>query len=534
MPMTKPPRRLLALVPGWVFLTSVCLGQVAPAPPPEVVTLTLDEAVQIARVNNNVLQNLRLDKKSGDALILEGWAELLPQVSLASSVTRSVRSANPFSGSSAGSLFQSLGFIDWLAFNEQARTDNDAGTDPISVSEFFARQQAGLDAAGVAPAGGGNPFNIPTQYLNSLTVTQKLFDGRAILGAAGASKWLRPMNQKAVDRQEQLLVDQVKTAFYGALLAAEQAQVVAQSVSRSRSTLFEVARQVTEGVAPKFQRLSAEVELANLETDLTQNENVAALAVDNLKLLLGIPAAKNVRLRGALDAERVSSVLLVARDTAIREALTRRPDLERAAIAIELENVQLKVARSEYLPTIDAFLNLGYIGSVPDSRVLVRSDPSDPFSFTTQNVGYFSSNFWDPTVNLGLRLNWTLFNGFASHRRIQQRRIAVDKARVDHDFLSQSVAVEVDQSLRNLRAARQRMESQERNVQRAELNYSFAESRLHEGVATPIEVREASSQLDQSRLNYLQAVHDLLVAESAFEAAVGSSSPSADPTLTSN
>jgi hypothetical protein len=47
-------------------------------------------------------------------------------------------------------------------------------------------------------------------------------------------------------------------------------------------------------------------------------------------------------------------------------------------------------------------------------------------------------------------------------------------------------------------------------------------------VATPLEVRTASEQLDLSRLNYLQAVHDFLRARSAFETAVGM--PLADPT----
>ena len=70
-------------------------------------------------------------------------------------------------------------------------------------------------------------------------------------------------------------------------------------------------------------------------------------------------------------------------------------------------------------------------------------------------------------------------------------------------------------------AARSRLRTQERNVDRAELNYSFVETRLQEGVASPIELREASDQLDQSRLNFLQAVHDLLVARSTFRTAIG-------------
>jgi outer membrane protein TolC len=76
-------------------------------------------------------------------------------------------------------------------------------------------------------------------------------------------------------------------------------------------------------------------------------------------------------------------------------------------------------------------------------------------------------------------------------------------------------------SLRNLEAARQQILSQERNVDRAELNYTFAQKRLQEGVSSPLEERDASEQLDQSKLNYLQAVYDFLRAQSAFETAVG-------------
>ncbi|MBO6576404.1 MAG: TolC family protein [Rhodothermales bacterium] len=498
------------------------------------VTLTMDEAIQIARVNNNVIRNLQLEEENASALVNEGWAQLFPQVSLSSSYTRNVRSANPFSGSSAGSFFQSLGFIDWLAFNEQARTDGSAETQPISVEEFFLRQQAGLEAAGIVRDNSDNPFAVPTQYANSLSITQKIFDPRAVLGAAGASRWLKPLNSAALERQEQVVVNDVKAAFLGALLAQEQTRVMDLSVRRSRATTSEVARQVAEGVAPKFQRLSAEVNLANLETQLTQTSTAAASAIDNLKLLLGIPGTQEVRLRGSLDGERAASALLIARDAAINEALTRRPDLEQARIAVELEDIQLKVAKSAYLPTLDAFLNVGYIGNVPDSRVITVSDPNDPFSFSTQELGYFSDAYWDTSVNVGLRLSWTLFDGLGTHRRVQQRRIAKQKAEVDHEFLQRAVAVEVDQALRNLRTARQRLASQEKNVERAELNYSFAETRLREGVASPLEVREASDQLDQSRLNYLQAIHDFLVAESAFEAAVGAPEGLTDPSLTSN
>lgn len=505
----------------------VALLSCPPAPasgrqaPPRPVSLTLDEAIQVALVSNHALRSLRLDVEDAREKIREGWGTLLPQVDLMSTYTRNVESVNPFSGSSAGGLFESLGFLDWLAYNEDARTDTDPGTNPISVAEYFIRRQAGLDAAGVPPTDpSANPFRIPSTYRTGLSVTQTLFDGRAIFGAKGAQRWLGPMSEAAVTREEQTLVDQVRRAFYGTMLAVERTMVVTQSVQRADRTRQEVSRQVSEGVAPVFQRLSAEVELANLETQQVQSQNDAEAALDGLRLLLGIPADQPVRLVGSLEAD---NTIPASPDSAgaVIQALTRRPDLDQARINIELQRVQLQVNRSTLLPDLSAFANLSYIGNVPDNRMDVISDPNDPFRFTTRTNGYFSDQYWDWDFNVGFQLRWTLFNGFQRKHQNQQLKIALDKARISHDFLEQSIATEVVRALRDVRAARRRMISQERNVQRAALNYEHAEARLKEGVATPIEVREASSQLDQSRLNHLQAIHDFLVARSAYETAVG-------------
>ncbi len=483
--------------------------------------LTLDEAITVALVENTALENIRLDQDFSDSQIKEGWAELFPHVDFNSSYTRNVRSANPFAGSDAGGLFETLGFLNWISFNEQARTDNDAGSNPISIGEYFQRVQQGYTNAGIVPNTSSNPFSVPNVYNNGLSIVQKVFDGRAIFGAYGASKWLKPFNEYAVSREEHRLINQVKTAWFRILLLKEQENVLAQSVSRSGRTLDEVSRQVTQGVAPKFQRLSAEVELANLETQLVQAQTNSAAALDNLKILLSVPSEYEVEVRGTLEGSMDGSMVATSLEDAALIALEKRPDLAQSRISIELERIQLQVAKVEFLPTLDAFANFNYLGNVPDSRSVISSSAADPFSFSESNRGYFDTAYWDRSTNVGFRLKWNLFNGFASRQHVQQRKIAIQKAENNSEFLARTIRVEVEQSLRNLRAAQTRMLSQQQNVERAELNFEYAESRLKEGVATPLEVRETSNQLDQSKLGYLQAVHDFLVARSAYQTAIG-------------
>ena len=512
------------------FLALLCLLIVAVLSLPQTsraqssdseVVLTLEEAVQIALIQNLAIENVRLEVENGSALVNEGWAELFPKVDVSSSYTRNVRAANPFAGSQAGGLFQSLGFLDWLAFNEQARTDGDAGTDPISAEDYFFRRAQGLQKAGVSFESSDNPFAVPSVYVTGLTINQKLIDGRVFFGARGASKWLKPFNEAALNRQEQLLVRDVKNAWYASLLAQQQVQVSRQSVERARRTLQEVSRQVDEGVAPKFQRLSAEVEVSNLETALVQAEIAEAAARDNLKLLLNMPSEHSIRLRGSLEAAMRTDYMVYDQGPAAAQALAQRPDVRQARIGVELERIQLQVAKSEYLPNVDAFANFNWLGNIPDNRQTFSSVNGDPFEFTSSELGYFDSAYWDRSTAVGLRLTWNLFNGTATHRRIQQRRIAIEKAENDLEFLTRSIRVEVDQTLRVLRAAHRRMQTQKLNLERAQLNFDHASARLREGVATPLEVRAASDQLDLTQLNYLQAVHDVLVAQSTYEAAVG-------------
>ena len=524
---------LLALLPA---LGAAAQGQPVPVPldADTPLVLTLDEAVQIALVSNYAVRGDRLSIENAEAQVREAWGQVLPQVDASASYTRNLKSANPFAGSAAGGLFGSLGFVDWLAFNERARTDEDPGTVPIAFPEFQDRQAQGLREAGISLGGSDNPFAVENQFQNGLTVTQTLFNGSAFAAISGAER-LKDINRKGLARQEQLIVDEVRRSFYQALLAQAQAGVVESSVGRTAATLSETARRVAQGVAPKFQRTSAEVTLANLETQLVQVQTQAATALDQLKFTLGIPVAQPVRLRGSLAVDEADLYRQVSVAGAYAAATERRPDLDQARLAVELREIDRRITRAEFLPRLSAFANLSYSGSVPDDRSFTVADPDDPFSFTRRDNTFFSESYWQPSVNVGMTLTWNLFNGFQTSARAQQRQIAVEQARLDYARLEQGVRLEVETALRSLRAAYQQILSQEQNVARAEENYRMASVRLREGVATPLEERDASDQLDQSRLNYLQAVHDYLVARSAYETALGlSPTRPADANLTLN
>ena len=487
-----------------------------------VLSLSLEDAIQIALEQNYTVRTAALDVANATAQIREAWGQVMPSVDASSSYTRNVVTANPFAGSDAGGLFGALGAVDWLAFNESARTDDDPTTIPISLEDFRSRQAEGFENAGIVLSNDENPFGVPNQFQNTLSITQTIYNGSAFAAIKGA-KSLRDINQAALTQQQQETIDGVRQAYYGALLAQERANVTQSSVARTQATLNETSRRVSQGVLPKFERLTAEVEVANNQTQLIEAQNAAALAKNNLLFALGLPVNQPVALVGDLDLPEDTFLETVSFDDAVATALERRPDLEQARLAIDLQEVQRNITRSEYYPNASAFANLNYIGNVPDDRssVIQGADPNDPFAVTASDNGFFSDNYWNPSVAVGIRLNWNLFNGFQTKRRVQQNTIAIQKAEVQLEQAVQGAVLDVERSLRNIASARQRIAGQQQTVATAQTAYEYAADRLSAGVATQIDVRLASTQLDQAQLAYLQAVYDYLVARSDLQRAVG-------------
>ena len=535
---TLSPARAAAALVGWLLValavpasaqpgrdSAYVVGQYVPAAP---VTLTLDQAIEIALERAYAIRLAGLDVETARSQVAQAYGGLFPRVDASSGYTRNVVQANPFAGTSVASIFSGGAATGWLQYNELARTDGDPATQPITLAEYNRRVGAGQEAVGFNPANASNPFGTDNQFTNTLSLSQPLYSGVAFAAVKGARS-LVEINEVAVEQRRDETIDQTRQAFYQALLAQEQAAVQRASLERSRETYSESALLVAQGVRPVLERLNAEVDLANAETGVVTAQAQALAARDQLLLTLGLPVEAPVVLEGRLAPPQDDLFQTVGLAVAAERALDLRPDVRQAALAVRLNEVQKNITRAELYPTLSAVVNASYSGNVPDDRgFLVTPDPvGDPFTFQTGSNGFFSDAYWQPALSVGLRANWTLFDGFQTRRRVQQNQIAVDQAEIQLEQVRNAAQLEVAAAVRQLESARQRLGAQSQTVRTAETAFAFASARLAEGVATQVDVRVSSQNLDLARLNYLQAVYDALVARSAYERATGTIEPEA-------
>lgn len=517
----KQPRsiRLLVVPLSVLFIALLFPGQHSTtyANTTDTLSISLNEAIEVALVNSYVLQRSRLGIDEADQQIKEAWGSVYPQIGGSASYTRNIKTPNPFAGSDAEGLFSSFGAIDWLFYNEQQRID---GSPTLSFQDYLDRRSDGLEAAGIQQSNSSNPFAIENQFVMAVSATQAIYNGAAFAAIRGAEH-LKSIVREQYERDTQTLVHQVRSTYLGALLAQEQVRLLEISLRQLRDTEREVRALVEQGLAARFDRNSLSVEIINLETTLISARNGAALATRSLNIMLGIPVQNHLRLTDNLSSYTAELPEITTLDEAYITAQRMRPDLKLADSNIRFREEERNLVRSAYFPVVSAFADYAYLGSVPDNRDRTITDENDPFLFTGESRSFFDSSYWNASFAVGLRMQWSIFDGFQRRARVQQVNINIRRAELDAIMLQESIYLEVDQSLRNVESAWMRIESQQRNIELAELNYEEAKARLREGVGTRLEERQAASMLDQSKVNYLTALHDFLIARGELNTALG-------------
>lgn len=497
-----------------ITLTLAWFGQ------PATVSVDLSEALQLGLRRSYELRAARMQREDAEAQVDGAWGNALPRVDLTASYTRNLKSPNPFAGADVSALFGGAA-TGWLTYNEAARTDGDPATNPISLREFNQRQAAGRAAAGVAPpSASDNPFLVENAFNAGLKVTQVLYSGEVFAGIR-ASKVVQEAAALGVDRQAQLVVQQVGKAYYGALLARAQVALLDQSVARTAQTVAETGERVAQGVVPQLALLTAEVDLANYQTQRLRADSAAQDAVEGLKIALGLPGEVRLSVRGTLTATAAGALKPPSPTDALGLAYTQRPDLAQLERSIEGYTLQESATRAQFTPSLRAIFNLGYQGSVPDDRTLSYSVADDPFRFERQERGFFSEDYWGLYANIGLVLSWNLFDGLGTRATLRRHTLATDTARLRREQLREVIRAEVEQALRQLATAKKQLSLQDKNLSRAELNHAHGVARVREGVSSAFELRVVAEQLDQTRLARLQAIYTLLVAQLNYDVAVG-------------
>ncbi|HWX21984.1 MAG TPA: TolC family protein [Candidatus Binatia bacterium] len=191
------------------------------------------------------------------------------------------------------------------------------------------------------------------------------------------------MSQQALRFQVMKTLLAVELSYYDLVAARENILVQEKALQLRQQLVTETHRRVEVGDLPPLDSEQAETQLQNTLTALSAAREALAAQQNNLKSLL----TDNFREWADLDLEPKDVLLAlpaqVSRSGSFQSALTNRPDLVEARLAVERSDVMVKFRLNQLFPSLDLVGRYGGLGSELDSS----SALNDVFSF--RNPEYF-------------------------------------------------------------------------------------------------------------------------------------------------
>jgi outer membrane protein TolC len=388
-----------------------------------------------------------------------------------------------------------------------------------SIDEQIARKNNAIALSGWLPQVNGSAnfqhyFQVPTAFsvvngvltpvnsgvynysLPQITATQTIFNTDVML-AIRAAKLSEEQVHQVTTGTKINLVSAVSKAFYDLLLSIEQIDVYKEDTARLKKNQSDAYNRFVSGVVDKVDYKQATISLNNSMSQLKNASETVGAKYAMLKQLMGYPAEQTFAVR--FDTAQMMQEIIA--DTVARLQFERRIEYQQLETARRIQHETTRYYELGFLPSLSGFYNY------------VHEFENPKFNDMYSNAYPYSS--------IGLQLNIPLFTGFKRTQNVRKARL--EEQRTDWDVVNLKLAIytEYKQALANYKSNLYDLRSQRDNVQMAREVYDIVKLQYSEGIKAYLDVIVAESALQNSEINYLEALFHLLESKIDLEKAMG-------------
>ncbi len=286
-----------------------------------------------------------------------------------------------------------------------------------------------------------------------------------------------------IERAQQDVALGTVRAFYDLLWAERYSSLVAETQKQKELHAAMARTRYQHGVATEVDVLRSEVTVANGIPDVVRAENGIKQARALLNYYLGRPLDFPTRLVGDFQEKRWEQIDIAELE---REAIRRRPELQRLRVAERSAGAQVELAKAENRLRLDLSSSYGIASRLPENLV--------------------NSTFSRWTV--GIQLTLPVFDGFRRSSLVQQATANQRGAKLECEKVEQQIRLGIQQGYDELRAAEETIAAAKANVSQAETVLAMMQNNYKNGAATTLDIVDAQTAVSVARTNLLRGLRD--------------------------
>lgn len=330
------------------------------------------------------------------------------------------------------------------------------------------------------------------RYHSEIKIEQPIFTGFAIRNQIRAAAHQADAAEAIRTQEEADLAFEIRSAYWRLAQATEILDALDAALTSVEEHVRVTEARVDEERALRRDLLAAQTRRSEVMLERLEAENAVRLAQLELNRLVGLPLDARTLAEAPLDVEPPAADL----ETITTATLNARPQLRAMEDQIEALEVRADISRGGWLP------NLFAVGRYVYAR-------PNPYFFAEQ--GEFKG-----TGEIGLSLQWNLFEGGRRMAQTRQAEARVDAAEAQLAEAREQVAVEVARRYLELQRAIEAVGVAEQHMEEARESYRVVREQFAEEAALTADVLEAERAAREAEARRWQARSDYGIARAAL------------------
>jgi outer membrane protein TolC len=344
----------------------------------------------------------------------------------------------------------------------------------------------------------GNPVKIGIDNVSALqfTASQNIFN-RDVLLASRTARYVRELAKQNTSSSKIDVTVNVMKAFYDVLTTLQQIKATAEDTVRLARSLRDAFNQYKAGVADRTDYKRATIALNNSRAQLNSSQEALKARIEYLKSLMGYPHNGELNIR--FDSLQMENDITFDTTTAID--YNRRIEFRQLSTQRRLQEMDLQYNKWSFLPSVSA---------------------NGAYNFNFQNDQFsklYNTNFKNSFA--GLSLAWPIFQGGKRKYDISASKWQLKNIDWGMELLRNNINAEYAQAIASYKSNLINYNAIKENLVLAQEVYDVIQLQYRSGIKTYLEVITAETDLRTARINYFNALNQVLAAKVDVQRALG-------------
>ena len=323
-----------------------------------------------------------------------------------------------------------------------------------------------------------------------ITVSQLIFNGSYIVGLQ-AVKVYYGLTEQNKEKARLDVMETVVNTYHMLQMAEESRKILNQNLEIMDKTIYEITEMHKQGFVEKTDVDQLEVTKNTILNALNQIDSNLDMGYRLLKIQLGLEDATKVQLADEMESENSltkSSLQLIGEPFNI----DRNIDYQLINTSEKAAKLELKLAKSSYLPTISGFYNHTEKLKAP----LLDFQPKDL---------------------IGVNLSLPLFSSGERSSKVAQMKMSLEKTQNTRKLVSNSLLMQASQYQNDVKLKLEKYQNQKKSKELSDDIYQRTLEKYKQGMASSMDLMTIQNQYLSNLTSYYQSIYDLQGAKSKLE-----------------